>query len=185
MQLQQFLIENKENILSKWRDLLFGAYHPESLPFFKKQKDRFANPIGFCIKQGLADLYSMLSEDSEKETLSSTVIQFLKLRAVQVDSPADAVSFIFGLKQIVFDQCTKEEFSPTLHEWREFEIRLDNIAITIFNQFMESRERLFQVKINELRSGNYLLSEGMQCPSAMLRKNLAKKTEQEKLNNHS
>lgn len=179
MQLKQFLEENQESIVGKWIEQILNEYPSDSSVFFKKQKDRFANPIGYFVKQGLADLYKLLNSDSGDQAFSSALSQFIKLRAVQVPVPAEAVSFIFWLKQLVLDQCKKENFSPTLDEWRQFGISVDNLALTIFNQFMESREKLFQVKINELRSGNYLLSEGMQCPSSLLRKKLAKKTEQE------
>lgn len=46
MNLQNLLIEKRSVILDKWLDLILEGYQKRGQIFFKKEKDRFLNPVG-------------------------------------------------------------------------------------------------------------------------------------------
>jgi hypothetical protein len=39
----------------------------------------------------------------------------------------------------------------------------------VFDMYLACRERLYQARINEMQSGRHILTDGSQCPSALLR----------------
>ena len=65
MNIETLLAEKKKAIVQVWIDQVLDSYgSPE---FLKKQKDRFANPIGAIISEGLQDLSTILLEGSPLE----------------------------------------------------------------------------------------------------------------------
>ncbi len=175
MSFTEILIENKIIIEEKWLDSVMTTYPDDSVRFFKKQKDRFANPLGFSARQGLEKIINQLCQDQEVE-VSSELAQFIKLRAVQTFTPSQAVSFIYELKKIVLEVCGADTLAAVASGWLEFEQKIDALALRIFDLFMENRELLHQIKIKEYKSGNHLVAGG-RCPSAMMRENKEEKIE--------
>jgi len=170
MNLQTLLAEKKKAIVRKWTDQVLDTYgSPE---FFKKQKDRFANPIGATISDGLQKLFDILVEGEELGAASKPLENIIKIRAVQDFTPSQAVSFVYQLKTIVREELAKEkEREQFLESLRALEVRIDNIALMAFDFYMNCRERLHQIRINEVLSGRSALTDGTKCFSAMLKRN--------------
>ena len=170
MRILQLLVEKESAIVKKWIDHLLGAFPAGGQHFLKKQGDRFANPLGANFSEGLTALYRAL-RSAEPVDVTPVLEQLMKLRAVQSEqSPSESLALMFVLKRIVRDECRKEWSADLESEWSALADRLDRMALQAFDLYMASRERLFQVRIKELKSGNYHLTDNMQCPSAMLRK---------------
>lgn len=185
MQLYDLLIEKKGPILNKWIDLVLASYPADASKIFKKQKDRFANPVGYNVSHCLTELYAALVDKTDLETVVPVLEELVKVRAVQTFSPSDAISFVYIFKQVIKEQCDKEGIdSLDLKEWFEFESRIDVVAYTVFDLYMASRERLYQIRINELKSGKHIITDGG-CPSTMMRKNKNSKAELKTINIHS
>ena len=174
MPLLNFLKENKAVILDKWVDSVLTTYSADAFPIFKGQKDRFANPVGYNVRQGLEEIFNFIIHDMEVELAGSTVEALIKVRAVQDFSPSEAVSFIFNLKPIIRKICSKEKFEGSQTEWLSFESRLDSLTLKVFDLYMACRERLHQVRIRELERGTHILTDGTKCVSAMLRQSQTK-----------
>ena len=51
----------------------------------------------------------------------------------------------------------------------DLDCEIDRIALAAFDMYMECREQLYQVRIKELKSGNYILAD-TPCSSSLLRK---------------
>lgn len=171
----QLLAEKEPVIVKRWLKHVLSAFPLNSVRFLENQQDRFANPLGHNFSEGLAGLFFYLrSEDPGDVTL--TLEQLMKVRAVQAENtPAESLSFIFAIKDIIRDECRKE-WSPELDTvWPMFASRVDQLALLAFDLYMASRERLFQVRIKELQSGRNVLTDNMKCPSAMLREDLVSK----------
>jgi hypothetical protein len=49
--------------------------------------------------------------------------------------------------------------------------RIDKIALMAFDFYMDCRERLHQIRVNEVLSGRSALTDGTKCVSAMLKRN--------------
>ncbi|MBU0729903.1 MAG: RsbRD N-terminal domain-containing protein [Proteobacteria bacterium] len=166
--------ENKESILGQWIDSVMNTYPEGAHRFLQKQKDQIANPLGHSIKQGLTDLYKIFCGDDETVNATSIIEQLVRIRAVQDFTPSQAVYFVYDLKKIVLNCCRKEKFpEPSMDEWMELDSRVDKIGSMILDLYMESRERIFKVRLNEFARGNHILTDGMPCPSSVVRREKA------------
>ena len=57
MKLLSLLAERKTSLTERWRQRLFESYPPETAIFLRKEKNRFDNPMGYQISEGLEGLY--------------------------------------------------------------------------------------------------------------------------------
>ena len=177
MGLDEILLENKIAISEKWVEAVLSTYSAEGVRFFKKEADRFANPLGYSAKIGLEAVYEAIRTGQDFEELPTELEQFVKLRAVQTFSASDSVSFVFSLKNVVVEVCGKDLAQrASLKEWFDFEARIDRLALKIFDLYMENRELIYQIKVKEYMSGNHVLA-GSRCPSATTRNNKEEKIE--------
>lgn len=169
MNLPDLLLEHKSKLLQRWIDHVLGSYHADSTQFIQKETDRFANPLGYNITNALTALYKTFC--GQREDFPETELaEFIKVRAVQEFSPSEAVSFIYAIKDIVFTGCGDELSNVPRQEWLDFEKRIDTAALKVFDLYSAFRERLYQVKLKELKSGNFILTEHAVCPSALERR---------------
>ena len=168
MSIEALLASKKKAIIDKWIDQVLNSY--SSPDFFKKQKDRFANPIGSTVSNGLQSLYSILVEERDIAEAAKPLEDIIKIRAVQDFTPSQAVFFVYLLKNIVRDELDKEntgeEFMSLL---AVLDSRIDKTALMAFDFYMDCRERLHQIRVNEVLSGRTALTDGIKCASAMLK----------------
>jgi hypothetical protein len=176
MDLQGLLSSKKKAIVGKWTDAVLDTY--EAPGFFKKQKDRFANPIGATISGGLQELYDILLENRELDEAAAPLESIIKMRAVQDFAPSRAVSFVYLLKDIVRQEAAGEANSESL---AVLEARLDRMALMAFDLYMECRERLHRIRVNEVLSGRSTLTDGTKCVSARLKKEQAEAADKKQI----
>ena len=150
--LYESLLENKSSLVSKWIKLILDSYSTESSNFFNLEKNQFSNPVGSTISTNAASIFDEIvgSRDFEKITLLLTDI--IKMRAIQDFSPSEAVGFIFLLKKVIREELKEEiNHEKILGEFAELESEIDRVALIAFNLYMESREKVFQIRMNEAR----------------------------------
>ena len=170
MNLETFLTEKKKALVQKWIDQVLDSYG--SSAFFKKQKDRFANPIGATISDGLSKLYTVLVENQDLSEASRPLEEIIKIRAVQDFAPSQAVLFVYQFKNIVRQELAGEKNNnELLVGLAPLEARIDKVALMAFDHYMICRERLHQIRVNEVLSGRFALTDGTKCFSAMLKEN--------------
>ena len=170
MNLETLLAEKKKAVVHKWIDQVLESYG--SSYFFKKQKDRFANPIGSTISDCLAKLYAALVESKELDEVSKPLEDIIKIRAVQEFTPSQAVLFVYQFKNIVRQELAREKSLDELSVSLEaLDARIDKVALMAFDIYMNCRERLHQIRVNEVLSGRSALTDGTKCISAMLKRN--------------
>lgn len=172
MQISDFLQENGE-ILDRWIDRVFATYPAGGVDALKKQKDQFANPIGYNIKHALTALYKHFCHDTELEPVLTALEDLIRIRAVQDFAPSEAVSFLYLLKEVVKDENkrAKGDAALGLDEWLVFEARVDGIAFRVFDMYTASRERLYKVRVSELERRTHFITDNAVCPSALIRQN--------------
>lgn len=175
MNFREQLEQNLPAIEQRWIDAVLSTYASDGAKFFKREKDQFANPLGFNVRQGLVKTLLLLVKN-ELNALPTEMEQLVKLRAVQTFSPSEAVAFVFSLKKIVIEVCGTQCIAQYASEWSVFDRRVDDLAMRIFDLYMKDRELIYQVKVNEYRSGNHIVA-GTRCPSAMMRKSKEEKIE--------
>ena len=168
MKLEKILKEKRSSILEKWGDKVLNTYSDEAFKIFKNEKNQFANPIGHRVSVGLAALYDAIL-DSEIETEIPLLFEdFVLVRAVQVFTPSQAIYFIFQLKEIVREECEKAGLTDFYKDLLTFYDSIDAVTLLVFDLYMASRDRLYQVRIDELKSGAHIFIDGG-CPTQLLR----------------
>ncbi len=152
MTLRDLLIKRKDDIVKEWFDLVLEAYPDESKDFFRKQQNRFANPMGHNIREGISGLYDVIVDhgcDSEKA--APFLDQIIRIRAIQEFPPSVALAFVLEFKELVRREVSAghEELSE---EVNKLEQNLDKLALQAFDVYMGCRERIFELRVNELRN---------------------------------
>lgn len=154
MELSGILAENKTKICDEWLDLALRAYSPETAEFIKSKSNRFANPVGYNFSVAMEAVLEYLAGQREARGVLDALEGLVKIKAVQNFSAAQAVRFIFLLKDVI----RKRAGAPS-EELLELESRVDEIALVCFDIFMRSREKLYDMKASELRKMHYRLLE--------------------------
>jgi hypothetical protein len=173
--LKKLLQEKRSDILDNWAGKVLSTYSEEGAPFFKKLKDQFANPVGHKVKVGIAEIYdAILDQENVADRVYPIMKDLVMVRAVQTFKPSDAVSFIFDLKEVVLSECQKAGLADYNDELPAFYAKVDAVALLVFDLYMASRERIYQIRIRELKSGAYVLTDSA-CPSALMRENRKKR----------
>jgi len=176
MNFQEALAEKKTHIVQQWIEAVMSTYSADGASFFLKQKDRFANPLGFAAKTGLTAVYEQLAGERPCHSIPPELRQFVKLRSVQNFSPSAALGFVYLLKAIVVENLGAKNVAGMGGEWIAFEAKIDALALSLFDLYTEDRELLSRVKIDEYKRGNHVMAEG-RCPSSMAVNNQEEKIE--------
>ena len=148
--LYELLIKYKSSIVSKWIKLIIDSYSIESSKFFNMEKNQFSNPVGTTISTNAASIFDEIvgSKDFEKITLLLTDI--IKMRAIQDFSPSEAVGIVFLLKKVIREELNEEiNQEKIFDEFAELEFVIDKTALIAFDLYMESREKVFQIRLND------------------------------------
>jgi RsbT co-antagonist protein rsbRD N-terminal domain len=152
--------KGKTSILDRWFDAALEMYPAGTSSYLKDQKDRFANPVGQTIAQGLGGLLDELLEMPGSERTSHFLENIMKVKAVQEFSPSQAISFIFLLKKVIRETIGKKvEDRPMFDEMLAFESRIDSLALLAFDIYMRCREKIFEIRANEVRNRTFRLLE--------------------------
>ena len=70
MDLKNLLQENRSRIIKKWCDVVLSSYPEQSQKFLKKQKDRFQNPVGHTVYEGIQSIYDEFLKESESDEMA-------------------------------------------------------------------------------------------------------------------
>ncbi len=183
MKLKNLLLEKKSNILSKWFDKIIESYPADSTNFIRNQKNRFSNPVGSRLSEGIDGLFDVLVQSSDPETIYAFLDEIIRMRAVQDFSPSQAVSFIFVLKKVLRETMEKEikEFG-LFDELALLESRIDDLALLSFDVFVKCRERIYELKAEEVKRTTFRLlqranlvcevQEDLDADSVLTKKNI-------------
>ncbi|MGB3209106.1 MAG: RsbRD N-terminal domain-containing protein [Desulforhopalus sp.] len=166
MDLAEGFRNHREKIVNKWVDYTLATYN--SSGFFVKERDKFANPVGGTIREALGKLYLLLSKGAEADEYVAPLEQIISIRSVQDFSPSQAVSPLNAVKHITRDVFAADsERKHLVDELYDFEFAVDLAVLAAFDIYMQYRERLYKVRINEIRSGSHILTDS-KCPSNLL-----------------
>lgn len=168
--LDEALRNYRERIVDRWVDHVLSTY--ESSTFFKKEKDKFANPVGGNTREALGSLFNLLARNAEPREFVAPLEQIMRIRAIQEFAPSVAVGPIHAVKLITREILEKDKQRRHLvHELHDFEFAVDLAVLAAFDLYMQCRERLYQVRIKEIKTGTYLLTDS-KCPSNLLKINI-------------
>ena len=169
MKIAEALTNNEAEILSLWTERALDTY--VSSEFFKKSLDHFANPVGSNIREALSQIFHLLVAGARPEELSKPLDQFIRIRAVQEFTPAQALAPILDLKWVVRQVLSEDKESQGLiPELLPFDRDVDRLVLQAFDLYMNCREQLYKARIRELKSGSYILTDSA-CAAAIVREN--------------
>ncbi|MEW6428645.1 MAG: RsbRD N-terminal domain-containing protein [Thermodesulfobacteriota bacterium] len=171
MDLLQFLDEKKTDILDAWVRQVLEGYSPDAARIFGREKDRFANPIGYNVRQGLTELYDALAADPDAPKAGRAVLDLLKVRAVQEFTPSQAVGFVYLLKGIVRRETGRNRELLDRDALHRVDTGIDCLVLQIFDLYMQCREQLHKVRLQEIQQNRALITDMAKCPSALIREN--------------
>jgi hypothetical protein len=150
MSLIAHLTEKKSAILGRWLTTIYESYPPETAIFLRKEKDRFDNPAGYRISQGLEGLYGVLLQDMEREQILSFLDEIIRIRVLQNFAPSQALAFVFLLKDTIRRELAEEIRTENLAaELLDLESRIDGLGLLAFDVYTKRREKLQEIRIDE------------------------------------
>lgn len=78
---------------------------------------------------------------------------FMKIRAVQDFAPSQAAGFIFSLRRIMIEELG-QKMGGTIHsdEVLELQTDLDAASLAAFEAYTDAREKIFRIRVNEMKS---------------------------------
>ncbi|MFC1840650.1 RsbRD N-terminal domain-containing protein [Thermodesulfobacteriota bacterium] len=151
MSLKDLLSSRKKDILKKWQERIFQSYPAGSKRFLTSETDKFANPVGYSIKEKAENLFDeLVNEDGFNPVRVGPILDnIIRIRAIQDFSPSEAVSFIYLLKDAITDELEglPEPGRNMLFDIISFYNKIDRAAMTAFELYMKCREKLFEIKV--------------------------------------
>ena len=152
MQLATLLSQKKAAILGCWLTTIYESYPPETAIFLRKEKNRFDNPMGYRISEGLEGLYGALLQELEREQVLTCLDEIIRIRALQDFAPSQALAFIFLLKNVIrqelAEEIQKENLAAAI---LDLESRIDGLALLGFDIYTKRREKIYEIKADEAK----------------------------------
>ena len=152
MSLEHVLVKKKTAVLKRWFDLI-AQTHPDGGANLLKNKDRFANPVGHITSSTIDTLYEELIQGKQNsERVTMALYDIIKIKAVQDFSPSKAIAFVFLLKNAIKAELADEIGKANyFDELSIIESRIDELASHAFDIYMDCREMIYKVKVDEMK----------------------------------
>lgn len=158
MGLKDLIIAKKTAILKRWFDMILGTYPEETSNHLRKQADPFANPISHTISKGIEGIFSTVIEGTDIESAFPFLDNIIKLRAVQDSTPSGAIAFILLLKKAIREELKDKIHEGVIyHELLALESNIDEITLLCFDLYMKCREKVYELKANEVKNMTFRL----------------------------
>lgn len=152
MTLKELLHENRHAIIQRWLEDALAAYPEQAAVIFGRQKDPFANPVGHSLRVSTQGIFEALLEGSDVTEMRQSLLETIRIRAVQEISPGGAVGFVFGLKRAIRAELGEAVGDARLSaEMVEIEDQIDRIALSAFDIYVECREQVYELRVNEVK----------------------------------
>ena len=152
----EILNNKKEAIVRKWIDLILNSYPAEAANFLKLKKNQFGNPIGHTITINAEKIFDELINDCDLEKIKFLLDEIIRIRAVQSFSPSQALGFLFDLKKTIRDEFSAELSEKDIpDELSKLDLLIDQMVLIGFDLYMGLREKIFKIRVNEIKSKSY------------------------------
>lgn len=149
MDILESIRENKGKILDVWFRSVIETYPQEAGKYFLEHNRQFTNPVGFTIHDALEKMFNGMFGEDAKE-LNEGIDEIIRLRAVQDFCPSEAVGFILNLKKIILQNIPGIRSADD--QYIIIENKIDRALFMAFDIYMNSRERIFEIKATEVRN---------------------------------
>ena len=152
----ELIKKNKTEIIKNWTRFILETYPVEVSKFLEMKKDRFSNPVGFAISNTAESIFNEIVGERDFEKIKLLLNDIIKIRAIQNFSPSSATEFIFSLKKVMRDEIEDElSEKKNVVEFSKLESVIDRIALIAFDLYMEAKEKVFKIRVNEIKAGSF------------------------------
>jgi hypothetical protein len=141
--------QKRSAILVKWLDQTLASYPSQTSQFLRSEKDRFRNPVGNTLREGLATLLDEITGQMDAGKIKAALESVVRLRAVQDFTAAQAVGFVFALREILYDNL-EGGGPPAWHK------RIDEMALLGFDLYVRCREEIYEIKARQRQREGYV-----------------------------
>jgi hypothetical protein len=156
MKLSSILAAKKDSILKKWFELIMESYPAGGSNQLAAENDKFNNPTSSTISEGIEGIFDEILRGPDDGKPSGYLGDIVRLRAVQDFLPSEALSFFVSLKGIIRDELRVEITEQHLsHEMLSLEATIDSLLLSAFDVFMERKEKIYEIKVNEVKRDNF------------------------------
>ena len=154
--LQGLIQKHKSEIIKNWFDATIQTYAPDTAQFYKDQKDQFGNPVGSITSQGIEFLLDQLLDTWDPEAIKAYLDPIIRIRAIQDFSPSQAIGFILLLKKVLRDNLANElQKDANALQLLAFESKIDQLCLLAFDQYMDCKEKIYELSANETRNRTF------------------------------
>jgi hypothetical protein len=151
--IKEILRQKKDIIVSKWIQSIIDTYPVETSSFLRQQKNRFSNPVGHIIVDTAEKIFEAVLNGNQTLEIKILLNDIIKVRAVQDFLPSHAAGFILSLKQIIHDELKEGIKDENMfNEFLEILSKIDKVTLIAFDLFMEAKEKIFQIRMNEMKN---------------------------------
>jgi hypothetical protein len=165
--IKNLLLERKEAIETRWLQKIVESYPDRTAAFLTQKRNEFTNPVGHILTSMTDEILQKFLEGADLEELRNPLFEIVKIRSVQGFSPSQAISFVYLLKEAVRESLAE---GPTdLGSWEELleiEDRVDRLACFTFDLYMQSREKIYELRLNEIKRTGFRLLQKAELISA-------------------
>ncbi|MBL4903395.1 RsbRD N-terminal domain-containing protein [Desulfotalea psychrophila] len=168
MDLAEAFRNYEDKIVDQWVDYTLSSY--KSSTFFKKGPDKFSNPVGGNTREALGKLFKLLTKNTDPKEFVAPLDQIMRIRSIQEFTASEAVGPIHAVKHITREILAKDsERKQCIADLYDFEFNVDLAVLAAFDLYSQCRERLYKVRIKEIKTGTHILTDS-KCPSNLLEK---------------
>lgn len=157
--LARLLAAEWPEVEGRWRGMIFGAYPSDTASFLEKKKDQFDNPVGYAVRQMTEGVLRGIIAGASPAELAALMEPVVRIRAIQSFKPSGAMAFVFALKDAVREHVMDQKSPETISagDLIGFFSEVDAVALLAFDYYMDSREKLHEVRHEELKNNMYML----------------------------
>jgi len=160
--LKILLKENKKEIISSWFHLIVSFFPKETIDFIINEKDRFLNPIGSNISDGIGVIYDFVIGEKDKDAVALAIENMVKIMAVENIKPSIAISFGYHLKRILMERWALYlKDNNFLNEFNVICEKIDELTLMAFDFYTACREKINRIRIKELMSDRAIRSDNI------------------------
>ncbi len=157
LSLSQRIKGERKKIQRLWFQEVLEIYPKQSRSLIGGVADRFSNPIGFTLSEGIEEIFSVLVGEKSLAEIDPALERLIKLRALQEADQAGPLGFLFSLKKIVRKSCGAYSSQFTeFGELLELEDRIDGIIRKAHGIYVQAREKILQLQVNEMKNKTYM-----------------------------
>jgi hypothetical protein len=151
MTLRELLIEKQNALCARWLDAVLGEYGALTATQWRREKNRFANPVGHALSTGLPEIFEAAVGEGEPSAGALAALEaIVRIRSVQDLAPSRAVGFLYKLRDAIRDELGAELGAHTTG-LAELDARIQQLTLLAFDTYVRLREQVFRLRQDELK----------------------------------